>query len=356
MSKFIENFSSNDLNIFNDENIFQTYFYWADKLELQKLLTENENNEYIPCFPYDEIDFTEICGKNILIFFKQPKILYGSSNIKSIIINSKKAENLNINNSQLYYELNDKLYSKLVSKYNVVSSYHLFFIKLNKIKVFEYKIDINSFNKFKYDCEKSETANANFKYPFKISPTQIVKSYSDENFGKKMISYINYLSDLAKTMRSDEENTNESSEEKSNKNHEIIFKIPILWIKCDDFSDVITQFDNGCIDKKKFKHELIYHWNKCEKCEKNNNNMGIVDMDNKKITIKKINGKKCHNFFESIVDSYQNLTNYEWNPNTIEHSNDLDINLDSNKINIIYSNTNELSQSIYSKCLFLLDK
>ena len=107
MSKFIENFSSKDLKIFNDENISQTYFYWADRLELQKLLTENknenENNEYIPCFPYDEIDFTEICGKNILIFFKQPKILYGSSNIKSIIINSKKAENLKINNSELYY-------------------------------------------------------------------------------------------------------------------------------------------------------------------------------------------------------------------------------------------------------------
>ena len=66
---FIKIIDSDESNIFTDIDWDSSYLYWCDKLELQKLITVKEDLRYIPCCLYDTIDYNDLKGKNILIFF-----------------------------------------------------------------------------------------------------------------------------------------------------------------------------------------------------------------------------------------------------------------------------------------------
>jgi hypothetical protein len=58
-------------------------------------IKNKDNCGFIPCYPYNDISYTDLVGKHLLIFFTNPKIFYGILKIESILIRKKK-ENLNL--------------------------------------------------------------------------------------------------------------------------------------------------------------------------------------------------------------------------------------------------------------------
>ena len=374
----------NEYDIFEDISGNEAYFYWCDKTELQKLFTIREDLEYLPCFPYESISYKDLIGKKLLMFFKQPKILYGITKIKSVIIQKQKITlySDNENENEEDYDINKtnsvivnkNLYDELTKKYNVSESCILFFIEIEHVKKFEYRFDIKNFNAYfqkretlsneyiddvkysdEFETDKTDKTNKSsgsncsdiFSYPSKILPKYIVKSYVNENFGEKIIEYYTHL------------NSHACAEQAKNVNAEKIcakinFNIPIMWKCCDELRTYIL---DGNIKKK----HIIYHWNKCEKCEKNDNNTKELEFgendknnkNNKKITIKRITDN--NELFQNILDDYQRVKKYQY------QITGADFDFEENKINIAHfslQNDTDINtnKNPYSKCLFVLEK
>ena len=66
----IKKIDETEQSLFSKINFDTSYYYWSDKLELKKLVfIENKDNYgFIPCYPYNDISYTDLIGKNLLIF------------------------------------------------------------------------------------------------------------------------------------------------------------------------------------------------------------------------------------------------------------------------------------------------
>ena len=113
----MENIEIIDLkkNIFLNEKSNNIYFYWIDKKDLQKMTLFDSTLKYFPCNPYnDELDLNEI--KIIIIFLKNPKIIYGILKINKIVIEDIKTNYLNL--EYLVENKDKKFNSREILKYN----------------------------------------------------------------------------------------------------------------------------------------------------------------------------------------------------------------------------------------------
>ncbi len=89
----IKKIDTNDKSLFSNMNFDKSYYYWCDKLELQKLVSfeDKDKQRFIPCYPYgNDISYVDLIGKSLLIFLKNPKIFYGFLTIESILIKKRK--------------------------------------------------------------------------------------------------------------------------------------------------------------------------------------------------------------------------------------------------------------------------
>ena len=368
------------MNIINKTNFDQytfvdTYYYWCNIIELQKLSLLDDDMRFIPCCPYEHINYNNIIGKNVLIFLKNPKIFYGIIKSQSVLIKEKPepdTNNFNTNNfnSDDLETLNksividEKIYSFLIHKYNMVDVPNLFFIKIDKINIFEFEIDIKSYNKYVNGelTTIEKLSKIEFDYPKKVKPKHIIKSYY-EYFQKYMFDYINYLDNklnndnavnpiqipilIDNNMISDNISLSDNT---TISDIEIIsdttldiptiinFSIPILWNGCDK---IVKNFKERKICTKLIKK----HWSKCDKCEIVNNNLNEFKIC-KKIIVHNIENKNDYNIIDKLIDDYKNLRNFSFEKTKTE------LLFDHDKINIIYCFE---SNNIYKNCFFVLE-
>ena len=269
--------------------------------------------------------------------------------------------------------IDNELYLNLIKKYNMVEIPNLFFIKFNYINVFEFEIDIKSYNQYLNLENKSihdilltkniTIEKLEFNYPKKVKPKHILKS-NYEHFKTFLLDYIKYLE--KKIILNIKENNISNQDNISNKdnisnqdnisnkdnisnfsniecygiknNQEIIyFAIPILWNGCDK---ILKKFKKQELDKKL----ILEHWNNCKKCEIINNNSNKLEIDGTKIVIKK-NIKFGNDFLimDKIIDDYKNIRKFSC-PR-------LNSEFENNKTNIICCDE---SNSIYNNCFFVL--
>ena len=328
-------------NILNKINVESLYFYWNDKVEIKKLFNVKQELKYLPSYPYENINYSDLINSDVFIFFKNPKIIYGTFKIKSIIIKNP-TDKLFINDDYIEHNKNnimidDKIFKELIKKYNIIDIPGLFFIELDTINIFEYEINIKIFNSY----FKTQTDFIEFKYPKKVKDIHIIQSYYPKILNQ-LIEYINYQKNKENENENiDKENIDKklSITDKSIKNTNDEFCIPILWNSCKIIKDKIK---NNTITKI----EIIDHWTKCNLCEKNDNNLFPLNIENSKITLKKIEKTCDNNLFSKIIENYQNVKK-----TNILDINNYDIEFEKNKVNIIMtSNYN----GIYDKCFFVI--
>ena len=311
----------------------QNYYYWSNDNDIDKLLTIKNNEYYLPCYPREQINYSELIDKDVLIFFRKPKIVYGTCKIKFILIKENEfnylnsdEQNTNQINSLVITDTN--LFMELTNTYSMINIPGLFFMKFDTIEIFEFIINLNKFNN--YIKENSELDKNDFKYPNKIKEKNIVKSYN-KLIWDNLKNYINFLKNQIN-------NNNEINKNlQLNENKQIQFNIPILLNGC---NEIKNDFINLTIKKKK----LIDHYINCQLCEKVDNNNKIIKFD-KKIVIKKILNNDNQYTFDEIIYNYQNLQKF-----IVKNNNDFEFNED--KINIVY---NPISSTIYSNCVFILN-
>lgn len=328
-------------NIFLNETPNNIYFYWIDKKNLQKITSFNNDLKYLPCNPYnDEFDLDEI--KIIIIFLKNPKIIYGILKINKIIIEDIKNNNINIEylvkNREIKFnnniEKNNDKFNELIKKLNIIKIPQLFFLEFNKIYIFEYEINLKNFNYFLKTIEKNFIE---FKYPKKIRDKNIIKNYFN-NFFENLIGYLENLKNNYINIDDNKILENNSKQYDFKQNTEIIFKIPILWRGC---YDIIEEIKNPKVTQK----IINFHLNNCTLCEINNNNIKSLNLNKKNITIIDLNN---NNEEEKIYDNI--IQKYHYADNFILYNNE--INLDKNIINIVRCIK---SKNIYNECFFILE-
>lgn len=338
----LKQIDSIDNTFFDSIQFDSTFSYWCSKNELQKLISVDDNLKYLPCVPYEDIDYNELIDSNVLIFLKNPKIFYGIVKIKSVLVNKTNkyfsTDNYlninNISNNNINNEFicsNNELYSILVNKYHVVGISSLFFIEFEYINIFEFEVDIRTYNKFDLFSSHIEK----FEYPKNIFITNIKKT-NYKYFDKFLFEFISYLKTQFNLS-----NTNIKINNPDNPNHLIHFKIPILWNGC---NHIIKKFKKQDLTKKL----ILEHWENCDKCEIINNNMNKTELKNKKIVIKNIIEKENQYLINKIINNYKNICPFIFN-----NEQTLNIKLEKYKINILYCF--ELD-SIYKKCFFVLEE
>lgn len=346
---FIETFRTEDLKKLD---LVSGYYYWISVTDINKLLGIKNDEYYLPCYSFDiKINnFNELIDTDVLLLMNKPKIIYGILKIKSILIKEKEEkkelEYLK-QNLELTQELTQMVsidtekFMSFINIFSLANVNELFFIKFEKIFEFEFKIDFYEFNKYLKNNLSEITYE--FKYPKKINDKNIIKSYSPCFLNLCLLDYLNILK------KNNEKNTSLDLNEKS-----IIDQTNNL----NNLSDNYINFDvpilfNGCeIIKKSFKGEitikrkiLLEHFEKCKKCEINNNGNKIEF--NKKIVIKIIFEKKNYKIFEEIISSYHNIKKI-----VLKEDND-DLFFEKEKINIILSHG---FKNLYSDCIFILHK
>lgn len=355
----------NNINLTNS-NI---YCYWCDREELEKitLLTDN-NYSHISCFFSSKEDklIDLVNGGYILIFIKTPKILYGVIKVDSIIMKSipqkhyledddeEYTKNL-LTNKSITID-NDK-YIQLVKQYKLVEVPKMFIVKFSHLYYFGYEIGIKKLNDYVKNLLnlniKSQQVQdlTDFKYPHKVQNKELISSW-DKNFFSNFSSYLNYLNSqdmiILETETSSELLSSNSltTSVNSDKTDIHIFKtskfcVPVLWNGCDIIKDMLV--------KSKFKPNkktIINHYMNCTDCEINDNNNKLINLNDKKIVIKNINSTDDIKLFNSIIDKYTNVENFN-----IDNTS-TNIQFEKNKVNII-SCLN--SRNIYSNCLFIIE-
>lgn len=361
MSKDIDNLSGELENI----NLNSLYFYWSDKIEINKLITIKNELNYLPVYPYSSIEYDKLINSDVLIFFKNPKIIYGYFKIKTVILKNKKIKNyfetdesdlsdisltnvdigLNTdinNNDQIYSNtniiINEKLFEDLIKKYKINYVPNLFFMQIIEFKIFKYEISIKGLNDYFLNLESDYIK---LKYPSKVKDIHIVKN-DNLNIIKNINKYIKFIENKVEQTNLNTNNissTKSTNIEESNSEKDIKkkFNIPVLWKICDELS---ISINNNVIKK----NILINHWENCSLCEKTDNNYNEYILGTKKIKFSVIDDK---NIISNIIESYQNVKKYQMEQ--------INFNLDlisNDKTNIIYSPD---SKNIYSKCLFIIE-
>ena len=329
--------------IFLNETLNNIYFYWIDKKDLHKITLFNNDLKYLPCNPYnDEFDLNEI--QTIIIFLKNPKIIYGIIKINKIIIKDIKNNNIDleylVNNNENKNKINRNIeknndkFDELIKKLSLIKIPQLFFLEFDKIYIFEYEINLKNFN---YFLKTIKNSFIEFKYPKKIRDKNIIKNYFD-NFFDYLIEYLEHLKNNYKSIDDSIILENNSKQYNFKQNTEIIFQIPILWRACDE---IIKKIKNSTISQKIINFHLN---NNCELCEINNNNIKSLNLEKKKITIIDLNNNEEEKIYDEIIQKYHNVDNF------ILYNNE--INLDENMINIIRCMK---SKNIYNECFFILE-
>jgi hypothetical protein len=288
----------------------------------------------------------------------KPKIIYGSLKIKSIL---RKEKSLGKEFDYLDTDLEENIdpmvifdgtkFLELINIFNIANIPGLFFIKFDKIFMFEFQIEISKFNGFiKTNSELDKKPKFEFKYPRKINDKNIIKSYSTDFFKSYIIDYLNFLKKNnddnivlgKKEITIDLIESNKSNGQPNNftnlNDRYIDFKsTPILFNGCEV---VKTSFNNLTIKKK----VLVGHIQKCKDCEIINNNEKKINLD-KKIVIKRILNKDNFKIFDDIVYAYQNI-----NKIVLKETNG-DFLFEKEKINIVMCSE---STNTYSRCVFML--
>lgn len=328
----IQKIDYNDKKLYNDKYFNSSYYYWCDIVELKKMISLDEDLKYLPCYPYEPLNHIDLINKNLLIFFKNPRIFYGILKIQSILVKVHSPD-INVEKSKKLIK-DEYTYINLIQKYNMVDVPNIFFIKFNYIDVFEYEIDIKSFNKYLNMNNIVKSNELDFIFPKKIKSKHIVKSYY-KHFQTYLFDYINFL----KNKQINKIIENDSKLKISNLDKIIDFKIPILWNGCEK---ILLKIKKQNINKKL----LSEHWNNCKKCEIINNNNENLDINENKITIKNIELQNNFIIMEKIISDYKNIKNFS-------HSKiNSDFKFDDKKINMIYCFE---SNNIYKNCFFVLD-
>lgn len=351
----------NNINLSNS-NI---YCYWCDKEELEKTsLSSDKDYSHISCFLSSQEDkLTNLVdGGYILIFIKTPKILYGVIKVDSIIMKSLPQKHYLEDDDEEYTKnlLTNKSitidcdeYTKLVKHYKLVEVPKMFMVKFNHLYYFGYEIGIKKLNDY---VKNSLNPNPNqkteqvldFKYPHKVQNKELISSW-DKNFIANFICYLNYLNsqDMI-TLETETETSTEllsSSSLSSSMDVQTIktskFCIPVLWNGCDIIQDMLIKSKS-----KANKKTILKHYTSCADCEINDNNNKSVNLNDKKLVITNINSVNDIKSFNSIIDKYTNVENFNID---ITSTN---VEFEKNKVNIISCPN---SQNIYSNCLFIIE-
>ena len=302
------------------------YIYISSSKYIKKLDELNINFKYIPYINNDNIDIQSIIESKILLCYKNPNIIYGYYKITNIITNNENGKEYK-NNKIL---INEENYNKISNEYNLGNPPRLYFLKIDIIKIFEYKIilkDLNNFIKINYPKINE------IKYPFNIKIFDLIKFDI-----KEIINLIEeYLEELTSEDEEDD-NFSETSEKSEFNENSVIIMIPILWICCDK---LLSEIDECLITKKILKN----HYFNCKRCEIVNNNDKELYWNKKKAIFKEIDNIKELN---NIIKYYQYTNNYIIKDINIFNKNEFDLN----KINLLYFNNTD---SIYDKCIFILN-
>jgi hypothetical protein len=360
-----DKFNKNLIKITNN-NI---YCYWCDKDELEKIFSNTNNNYSHLSFFFSSISdkVDELTNNGIvMIFLKNPKILYGFIKVEYVIIknltknNYLEEDNFDYNNKLLNNDcviIDENKFNNLLKQYKMVEVPKMFFIKFKCLYQFKYEISIKKFNDY---INSNQFENiTEFKYPKCVQNKEMIKS-QDEKFIVVLSKYIEYLNILDRT------NTTATSTGTSTSSPATIttttdfelstsdnfdtdflnqkFCIPVLWNLCDEMKDILVNLITNKNQKKKF----ISHYKNCKNCEINDNNDKFVNLENKNITIKFINNEYDTKLFDLIIDKYKNIDNL-----IIREKNVFDkLNFTKGKINVIYCFK---SKSIYKDCLFVIE-
>lgn len=355
----------NNSNELEENNIkltkSNTYCYWCDKEELEKISLSSDNNySHISCFLSSKEDkLTDLVNDGyILIFIKTPKILYGVIKIDSLIMGSLPQKHyLEDDDDEEYMKnlLTNKLitidcdeYTKLIKHYKLVEVPKMFIVKFNRLYYFGYEIGIKKFNDYVKNLlnQKFEQIQQDFKYPQKVQNKELIGLW-DKNFLDNFSSYLNYLNSQDMTiLESDISTELLSSNSMTSSTDDQIFKtskfcIPVLWNGCDVIKDMLVKSKS-----KPNKKTILKHYTCCTDCEINDNNNKLINLDDKKLVIKNINSTDDIKSFNLIIDKYTNVENFDIGITST------DIQFEKNKVNIISCPN---SQNIYSNCLFIIE-
>ena len=349
----------NNIN-FNNKNI---YCLWYDKNELEKILIGSQTNTdtYMSCFFSSTTDkLQELIGSYIMIFLKNPKILYGFVKINSIIlkdipfksyleeIDEEYIKQIKKNSLILIDEIE---YKNIIKKYKYVEVPKMFLVKFSYLYEFKYEIGIKKFNNFILNTDVLIEKNyLEFKYPKKVQNKEMIKC-QDSNFTYNLMKYINYLHNRVEMLNQNKvQNTfimdnNNINKIPNNLNTPIKnkFCIPVLWNGCECIKNMLIYQTI-----KPNRKLILSHYLNCVDCEINDNNNNMINFEaKKKITIKNINKDSDVGIFDSLVNSYKNIESFN-----IENKNYDGFEIEKDKINIIYCSK---SSSIYSECLFIIE-
>lgn len=351
--QIIEISTSKTINNIDLNNI---YCLWYDKNELeQNLITitntninmntdiETDNDvimrSYMSSFFSSKADkLNELVNNGyIMIFIKNPKLLYGFIKVNKILIKNipsnsyledidEKYTNELLNNDLILIDENK--FNKVVKQYKFIEVPKMFLIEFDYLYQFKYEIGIKKINTFILNdsIDKNKIPNE-FKYSNKVQNKEMYRLRNDD-FINNLFNYIDYLNET------NELNVNRIIEpiklDKKNK-----FCIPILWNGCKCIKDMFIH-QTTKLDKKM----ILSHYLNCIKCEINNNNDTMTKLDNKKIVI---NMNVDVKIFDSIINSYKNLKSFYSNSDILQ----------IDKINII---TCIKSSSIYNECIFIVEQ
>lgn len=177
----------NNIN-FDFDNNTNIYCLWYDKNELEKILICSQTNydSYLSCFFSSTTDkLHELVGSYVMIFLKNPKILYGFVKINYIILKDISSKSylddideeyilvLKKNNSILIDEIE---FNNIITKYKYVEVPKMFLLKFHHLYQFKYEIGIKKFNEFISNIDISiEKKYLEFKYPTKVQNKELIK-------------------------------------------------------------------------------------------------------------------------------------------------------------------------------------
>lgn len=366
----------NNINM-NESNI---YSYTCDRNELEKTILYIEDNySHISCYFSSKLEkFNKLINNGyILIFIKNPKVLYGIIKVESLIIKNIPEKNylednydtdtdtdtnVNVNTDDdllidnELIEINENLYKELIKKYKLVEVPKMFFVKFKHLYFFEYEITMGKLNNYlcsslSTNTNTNESSQNYFKYPYKTQNKEMIK-YHNKNFIVNLKNYIDYLNNSDKMTESKSKiNLNlvpdvkldliKSNSIERSENISKQFSIPVLWNGCEIIKDMLI--------KSKTKHKkniILEHYANCKECEINDNNEKILNFEGKKIVIKNISDVSSIEIFDLIIEKYSNVESIHLNDNINNFS------LDIGKINIVQCSC---SKSIYNQCLFIIE-
>jgi hypothetical protein len=350
----LKSIKKNNIN-FNNKN---TYCIWYDKTELEKILLGflTYTHSYLSCFFSSNTDkIHELIGSYIMIFLKNPKILYGFAKVHSITLKDIPIKSYLEDIDEEYISqlktngliLIDNIeFESIIDKYKYIEVPKMFLVKFNYLYQFKYEIGIKKFNYFILNSNEIEKNNLEFKYPTKVQNKEMIKN-SNLNFINNLMKYVVSLHNKEQIANHDkipEISNTDLNKLSGNDNNQVKnkFSIPVLWNGCECIKNMLIYHTT-----KPNKKIILSHYLSCMDCEINDNNNKMINLENnKKITIKNINEDSYTIIFDLLIDSYKNIESFN-----IENKNYNNF-FEKDKINIISCSK---SSSFYSKCLFLVE-